>query len=91
MSLKVASRQNSNGQLYQKQNQTIFVECVNYTFSSSFCKFIFDFENWVGNRQGEQIGNFLKVHCDFWKDEVFQSNDDILAYFLFKQIYHIFM
>ncbi len=26
----------------------------------------------------------------FWKDEVAQSNGDILVYFLFKQMYYIF-
>ncbi len=37
------------------------------------------------------IGLLLEAHYDFWKDEVAQNNDDFLGYFLFQQIYYIFI
>ncbi len=37
-----------------------------------------------------KIGLYLKVHSDFLKEEVAQRNDNILGYFLLKQIVLIF-
>jgi hypothetical protein len=38
-----------------------------------------------------QLGYFWRLIMIFWEDEVAQYNGDFLGYFLFKQIYYIFI